>query len=103
MIGLPEAMSTTPVKRQVTMSSSPNLVEIGTLVSSAGTLLLLINWQETTAKGLRITVSNTSGWLPRFGSAMLASSSKEVEWVQRGETFVFTVPVLSMADALVLH
>ena len=49
-------------------------------------------------------MSNTSGWLPtRFGSAMLASSSKEVEWVQRGETFVFTVPVLSMADALVLH
>ena len=102
MIALPEAMSTTPMQRQVATSS--NLVEIGTLVSSAGTLLLLISWQETTAQGLQITLSNASGWLPRFESAMLVSSSKDVDWVQRGgKTFVFTVPVLSVADALVLR
>ena len=59
----------------------------------------MLTWRFSSAS--RTRVSNTSGWLPtRFGSAMLASSSKEVEWVQRGETFVFTVPELSVTDVL---
>jgi hypothetical protein len=102
MIALPESKAATKMVPRA--AASENLVEVAILASDVGTMLPMVNWQETTAIDLQITVSNVSGWLAPFTSAILASTSKEVAWNPHdGETIVFNVPNLRVADALVLR
>jgi hypothetical protein len=85
--------------------ATAELVEVGIVVAKGvGTALPLINWRNVPTAAWTLTLDNSTGWLPAFANATLASTSAVVVWtVAGGNAFAFAMPVLEVGDALVLR